>query len=134
MTNLRTPPVYKVTVAQLLVTAFIATVALLLSGTHIALSVLLGGLISSVSNRFFAALAFKHRGARNAQKIVKSFLVGEIGKFGITVVMFALCFSLLPDVSEFSMIMGFLVVHVAGVMAAVKIDYSPNAHKSSPSA
>ena len=134
VTNLRPPPVHKVIVAQLVATAFIAIVSLLLSGAPAAFSVLLGGLISSVSNAFFAAQAFKHRGARNAQKIVKSFLAGEIGKFSITVVMFALCFSLLPNVVEFALIVGFLVVHVVGVLAAVKIDYSPTGHKSTPPA
>jgi xanthine/uracil permease len=47
--------------------------------------------------------------------------------------MFALCFSLLPSVVEGAMILAFLVVHVVGVAAAVRIDYTPNGHKSTPS-
>jgi len=130
LTNLKPPPVHKVTVAQISATTFIAAVSLVLINASTAFSVLLGGGISSGSNAFFAAQAFKHRGARNAQKIVKGFLAGEIGKFCITVVMFALSFSLLPNVVEGVMILAFLVVHVVGVAAAVRIDYTPNGHNS----
>tara|TARA_B100001057_G_scaffold332394_1_gene332765 strand:- start:4078 stop:4449 length:372 start_codon:yes stop_codon:yes gene_type:complete len=119
-----------VIVAQVSATAFITVVSLALISAQAAFSVLLGGIVSSASNAFFAAQTFKHRGARNAQKIVKGFVAGEIGKFFITVVMFALCFSLLPSVIEFAMILAFLTVHVVGVVAAVRIDYSPNGHKS----
>ena len=125
LTNLKPPPVHKVIVAQISATTFLAVVSLILINASTAISVLLGGGISSGSNAFFAAQAFKHRGARNAQKIVKGFLAGEIGKFCITVVTFALCFSFLPNVVEGAMILAFLVVHVVGVAAAVRIDYTP---------
>ena len=133
LTNLKPPPVHKVIVAQISATTFIAVVSLVLISASTALSALLGGGISSGSNAFFAAQAFKHRGARNAQKIVKGFLAGEFGKFCITVVMFALSFSILPNVVEGAMILAFLVVHVVGVAAAVRIDYTPNRHNSTPS-
>jgi ATP synthase protein I len=133
VTNLRPPPVHKVIVAQISATTFIAVVSLIPINASTAFSVLLGGAASSGSNAFFAAQAFKYGGARNAQRIVKGFLAGEIGKFCITVVMFALCFSLLPSVVEGAMILAFLVVHVVGVAAAVRIDYTPNGHKSTPS-
>ena len=74
MTNLRPPPVYKVIVAQLAATIFIAAVSLLFSGSVIAYSVLLGGLISALPNSYFAFQAFKYQGARNADKVVKSFI------------------------------------------------------------
>ncbi|MFZ8975466.1 MAG: ATP synthase subunit I [Pseudohongiellaceae bacterium] len=130
---MKPPPVHKVIIAQISATTFIAVVSLVLINASTAFSVLLGGGVSSGSNAFFAAQAFKHRGARNAQKIVKGFLAGEIGKFCITVVMFALSFSLLPNVVEVAMILAFLIVHVVGVAAAVRIDYTPNGHKSTPS-
>ncbi|MBG11076.1 MAG: hypothetical protein CMD92_07930, partial [Gammaproteobacteria bacterium] len=130
VTNLKPPPVYKVIVAQVSATAFITVVSLALMSVPAAVSVLLGGIVSSASNAFFAAQTFKHRGARSAHKIVKGFLAGEIGKFFITIVMFALCFSLLPNVIEFAMILSFLTVHVVGVGAAVRINYSPSGHKS----
>ena len=133
VTNLRLPPVHKVIVAQISATTLVAVVSLILINASTAFSVLLGGAVSSGSNAFFAAQAFKYRGARNAQRIVKGFLAGEIGKFCITVAMFAMCFSLLPSVVEGAMILAFLVVHVVGVAAAVRIDYTPNGHKSTPS-
>ena len=121
-------------VAQVSATIVFAALSLFVSGSMLAYSVLLGGLISSLSNGFFAAQAFKYRGARNAQKIVRSFLAGEIGKLGITVVLFALCFSLLTEILEFALIMGFLAVHVVGVIASIMIDYSPSRSKTTPTA
>ena len=132
VTNLKPPPVHKVIIAQISATTFIAVVSLVLINASTAFSVLLGGGVSSGSNAFLQRRCLS-TGARNAQKIVKGFLAGEIGKFCITVVMFALSFSLLPNVVEGAMILAFLIVHVVGVAAAVRIDYTPNGHKSTPS-
>ncbi|MBK51659.1 MAG: hypothetical protein CMQ45_04665 [Gammaproteobacteria bacterium] len=126
VTNLKRPPIHRVIVAQISATIFVTAVSLVLFSAPTAVSVFLGGTVSSASNAFFAAHAFKYRGARNAQKIVKAFLAGEIGKFSITVVLFALCFSLLPNVVELAIILAFITVHLVGVVAAVRVDYSPS--------
>ena len=57
-------------------------------------SALLGGLISAVPNSYFALQAFKFQGAQNADKVVKSFIRGELGKIVFTGVLFALSFTL----------------------------------------
>ena len=77
VSNLKAPPVYKVILAQLAITGFISVISLLFSGTTMALSVLLGGLISALPNSYFALHAFKYSGARNADKIVRGFIRGE---------------------------------------------------------
>lgn len=130
MTNLKPPPVYKVIVAQVFAATAVSLVALFFSSFELAYSLLLGGLISSISNWFFTSQAFKYRGARNAKRILRSFLAGEIGKLVITVVMFALCFSFLANVIGFALIMGFLFVHVVGVAVSATINYSPMGHKT----
>ena len=130
MTNLRPPPVYKVIVAQLAATIFIAAVSLLFSGSVIAYSVLLGGLISALPNSYFAFQAFKYQGARNADKVVKSFIKGELGKIGITIVLFALSFSLITNLSELALILGFITTHFVGVMMSGLIGYSPTSNKT----
>ena len=130
MTNLRPPPVYKVIVAQLAATIFIAAVSLLFSGSVIAYSVLLGGLISALPNSYFAFQAFKYQGARNADKVVKSFIKGELGKIGITIVLFALSFTLITNLSELALILGFITTHFVGVMMSGLIGYSPTSNKT----
>lgn len=131
MTNLRPPPVYKVIVAQLLATIFIASLLLLIFTSNVvAYSALMGGLISAVPNSYFAAQAFRYQGARNADKVVKSFVKGEIGKIGITIVLFALSFTLITNLNELSLILGFIAVHFVGVMMSGLISTSPTSGKT----
>ena len=130
MTNLKAPPVYKVIVAQLVVTSFMAVLSLLLSGTVMAYSALLGGLISALPNSYFALQAFKFRGASNAEKVVKSFIRGELGKIGITLVLFALSFTLITNLNELALMLGFVTTHFVGVMVSGLISYSPTGNKT----
>jgi|TARA_B100000809_G_scaffold255072_1_gene293124 ATP synthase protein I len=130
VTNLKAPPVYKVIVAQLVATSFIALIFLFLSGSVVAYSVLLGGLISVFSNSYFAMQAFKYRGARNADKVVRSFIRGELGKIGITLVLFALSFTLITNLNELALILGFIATHFVGVMMSGLISYSPTGNKT----
>ena len=125
MSNLKTPPVYKVTIAQLAATVFIAVISLLISGIILAYSVLLGGLISAVPNSYFAFHAYRYQGARNAQKVVKGFIRGELGKIIMTVVLFALSFTLITSLNELALILGFTLIHFVGVVMSGFISYSP---------
>ncbi len=130
MSNLKTPPVYKVIIAQLAVTIFIAVISLLISGTVLAYSALLGGLISTLPNGYFALHAFRYQGARNAQNVVKGFIRGELGKIIITVVLFALSFTLITSLNELALILGFTLIHFVGVVMSGFISYSPSSNKT----
>ena len=130
MSNLKTPPVYKVTIAQLAVTAFIAVISLLVSGSVLAYSVLLGGLISAVPNSYFAFHAYRYQGARNAQNVVKGFIRGELGKIIMTVVLFALSFTLITNLNELALILGFTLTHFVGVVMSGLISYGPSQDKT----
>ena len=130
VSNLKAPPVYKVILAQLAITGFISVISLLFSGTTMALSVLLGGLISALPNSYFALHAFKYSGARNADKIVKGFIRGELGKLVITVVLFALSFALISSLNELALILGFIATHFVGVMMSGLISSSLSSNKS----
>ena len=125
MSNLKAPPVHKVIVAQLAATGLMTLISLLISGTIIAYSVLLGGLISALPNSYFALHAFKFQGARNAEKVVKSFIKGELGKIIITVILFALSFALISNLNELALILGFVVTHFVGVMMSGVISHRP---------
>ena len=125
MSNLKTPPVYKVTIAQLAATVFIAVISLLISGIILAYSLLLGGLISAVPNSYFAFHAYRYQGARNSQNVVKGFIRGELGKIIMTVVLFALSFTLITSLNELALILGFTLIHFVGVVMSGFISYSP---------
>jgi len=122
--------VYKVILAQLAATSFLAVVSLLISGSIMAYSVLLGGLISALPNSYFALHSFKYQGARNADKIVQGFIRGELGKIVMTVVFFALCFTLITTLNELALIFGFVIIHFLGVVASGWITYNPTGHKN----
>jgi len=129
VTNPKPPPVHKAIVGQLLATALIAAASLVLAGTVTAYSVVLGGLVSILPNGYFAWQAFRYQGAGNARKVVKSFMKGEFGKLGMTLVLFALCFALITNLRAPALIFGFIAVHFTGViMAAAVIGYRPTGH------
>jgi len=130
VSRLKAPPVHKVIVAQLVATIVMAAISLLLSGTITAYSALLGGLISAVPNSYFALQAFKYQGARNADRVVKSFIRGEMGKILITLVLFALSFTLITSLNELALILGFIVTHFVGVMMSGLISYSPSTNRT----
>ena len=130
MSNLKAPPVYKVIVAQLAVTSFVAAISLIFSSTITAYSALLGGLISALPNSYFALHAFRYQGARSAEKVVKSFMKGELGKMLITLVLFALSFALITNLNEIALILGFVLAHFVGVMMSGLISYSPSSNKT----
>ena len=91
----------KKTVAlQLCMAVLLSTVALLLIGEEIALSVLTGATISLLANAYFAAKVFRFSGARHSHEIAKSFYSAEAGKFAITVVLFAITFKWLEFLKE----------------------------------
>ena len=114
--------------AQLAATFLIAVISLLVSGNIVAYSVLLGGLISALPNTYFVMHAFRYRGARSADKVVKSFAKGEFGKMSITLVLFALCFSLITNISELALILGFIAAHFIGVVMSGFMKFNPSSN------
>ena len=125
MTNLRPPSVYKVIVAQLAWTTLFSLVCMMIFEAAVGYSALMGGLISAVPNSYFALQAFKFQGAQNADKVVKSFIRGELGKIVFTGVLFALSFTLVTSLNEFALIAGFIATHFVGVVMSGFINYRP---------
>ncbi|MXX06218.1 MAG: F0F1 ATP synthase subunit I [Gammaproteobacteria bacterium] len=106
---------YKVILAQLIGPALLAVTFLWTTDAAVARSVLAGGLISALSNGYFAVQAFRYQGAENADKVVRSFLKGEIGKIVIAILLFALSFNFLEDLNVVALFSGFLVAHLIGI-------------------
>lgn len=109
---------YKVILAQLIAPALLAATFLWTTDAAIARSVLVGGLISALSNSYFAVQAFRYQGADNADKVVRSFLKGEIGKIVIAVLLFALSFNYLEGLNVVALFSGFLFAHLIGISVA----------------
>lgn len=106
---------YKVILAQLIGPALLAVTFLWTTDAAVARSVLAGGLISALSNGYFAVQAFRYQGAENADKVVRSFLKGEIGKIAIAILLFALSFNFLEDLNVVALFSGFLFAHLIGI-------------------
>jgi F0F1-type ATP synthase assembly protein I len=49
---------------------------------------------------------------------------------GLTLVLFALCFSLIGNVNEIALILGFIVVQFVGVIMSGFIGYTPTGNKT----
>ena len=98
---MRNPPVVKISLIQLVVVLSAALALDWTQGRVIALSALLGGLLSVLPNLYFGLRAFellspgrrKLRGARASQRTVASFYRAETGKFVMTLAGFAAVFA-----------------------------------------
>ena len=105
------PPVHRITLAQLMVLVPLCLI-LLAFGEVTAYSVFYGGLIAIVPQAYFAALAFRWRGARSAAAIARSSYAGEIGKFFLSVAVFAAVFAALRPIDGLAVFAGYLVMLV----------------------
>lgn len=74
----------------------------------------LGGLVCLIPNAYFAIRVFQHRGARSAQKIVRSFYAGEAGKLALTAVLFAAVFVWVKPLSPGWLFAAFVLVQATG--------------------
>lgn len=130
---MKPPPVYRVILAQLALTLLLTAIFLLFATLTTAYSILLGGLISALSNSYFVVQAFRFQGARNAKKVVNSFIKGELGKILISIVLFALSFTLITNLNELALILGFVATHFCGVVSSSRISYTPVVEKQQSS-
>lgn len=103
------PPVHRITLAQL--ATLVPLCLLLLTYDKVcAYSVLSGGLIAVLPQAYFAALAFRWRGARSAQAIARSSYAGEVGKFLLSVAGFAVVFAAVRPIDGLAVFAGYLAM------------------------
>nr|WP_257294045.1 F0F1 ATP synthase subunit I [Endozoicomonas sp. YOMI1] len=117
---LQQPPVHRVIVAQLVVSAVLA-LALLPVGITFTLSSLLGGLCCSLPNAYFVWRAFRYRGARSAKLIVSSFYCGEAGKLVLTTAGFILVFTLVEPLEPLALFGTFIMVQAVSWFAPLLV-------------
>jgi len=110
------PPVHRITLAQLAVLVPLCLLLLALDKVA-AYSVFSGGLIAIVPQAYFAALAFRWRGARSARAMARSGYLGEVGKFVLSVAGFAAVFAVLRPIDGLAVFAGYLAmlaIHIIG--------------------
>jgi ATP synthase protein I len=78
----------------------------------IAYSVLIGGLIYIIPTMYFALYAFRFRGAQAAQMMLMSFYRGEIGKFLLSCVGFAISFTLVKPLDVLALFCAYTVLTI----------------------
>ena len=105
------PPVHRITLAQLAILVLLCLV-LLASDKVRAWSVFSGGLIAVLPQAYFAALAFRWRGARSAKAIARSAYVGQVGKFLLSLAGFAAVFVALRPIDAPAVFAGYLLMLV----------------------
>ena len=101
------PPAHRIAIVQIIVLV-IAWWALNATNPVLAQSVVAGGLVAVVPQAYFAYRVFSRRGARAAQQIARASYVGEVGKFLLAVVGFALVFALLRPIEGWAVFAGYI--------------------------
>ncbi len=116
--KIASPPVYLITLAQLAVLVVLCLLLLMASNQTRAYCAASGGLIAIVSQAYFAALAFRWRGARSAAQITRSSYAGEIGKFFLSVAGFAVVFATVRPIDGLAVFIGYLVMLVVQIIGS----------------
>ncbi len=75
-------------------------------------SALLGGLVCFIPTCWFALRAFRHKGARSANEIVRSMYAGASGKMILTMVLFGFVFAYVKPINALAVFAGFAGVSV----------------------
>ena len=104
------PPVHRITLAQLVLLPLLCAGLWLLQGQVSAVSVLCGGLVAILPQAYFAARAFRWRGASAARQIARASYAGEIGKFILSVAGFALVFAAVRPIEGAAVFIGYLAM------------------------
>ena len=107
--EIKRPPVFRITLLQLVVLV-VSSVLIFTIDAVWAYSMASGGLIAVLPQAYFAARAFRWRGARSAQAIAKSSYAGVVGKFVFSAAGFAAVFALLRPIEGLAVFAGYLAM------------------------
>jgi ATP synthase protein I len=115
-------PVYRAIASQSLVWLITSAVVALALGVMSGYSTALGGLISLIPGSYFMVRYFRHSGARAMEQVIRNAYVAELGKIAQMGLGFALVFILVKPLNPMAVMGGFLIVQVAGMMIAARLD------------
>ena len=103
--------VFRFILTQLMVTIALSAV-LLFFDRVVAYSSLIGGLIATLANAWFAIKVFRVKPTVAAETLLTTFYVGEIGKFLFTGAMFMIAFVLIKPISVVALLLTYLFIHI----------------------
>lgn len=106
------PPIYRITLVQLVVLALFCLVLAAVGKVEFAYSFFCGGAVAILPQAYFATRAFRWRGARSAQAIARAGYSAEVGKFVLSVAGFALVFALVRPIHGPAVFAGYLLMLV----------------------
>ncbi|GAB5453056.1 MAG: hypothetical protein Hals2KO_33840 [Halioglobus sp.] len=115
--NIARPPVHRITLVQLAVLLPLCLLVALADEVR-AYSLAAGGLVAVLPQAWFAARAFQRRGASAAQAIARNSYIGEVGKFLLSAVGFALVFAMVRPINGLAVFAGFLAMLVIQILGS----------------
>lgn len=118
--SIRKPPVFKVCLIQLSILVPMSLLGWLQSAT-VSYSVLLGGLLQIVPSAYFAFYAFRVLGAARANFALQQIYRGEMGKFTLTIVGFALVFLLVKPLHSVALFSAFGIMTLIYWIASARV-------------
>jgi ATP synthase protein I len=87
----------------------------------VAYSVFIGGLIFLIPNIYFALYVFRNRDTQYVQNVLLGFYRGEIGKFLLSSVGFAIAFTLVHPLSVLSVFSAYIAATIIQWIAVAKL-------------
>ena len=109
MSTIARPPLYKVAGWQLVFISLLSIVLLPL-GWGTSVSVWVGGMIHIIPHAWFAKIAFKKVGARQANGVVTDFYLGQAVKFLLTAVLMLLALKAATNIDIHIVIISFVAM------------------------
>lgn len=126
--SIQKPPVFKVCLIQLSILLPMSVFGWLMNVT-VSYSLLLGGLLQVIPSAYFAYYAFRIMGAAQANFALQQIYRGEMGKFTLTIVGFALVFLLVKPLHSVALFSAYGVMTVVHWIAGAKIiNHQPRNH------
>ncbi len=118
--SIKAPALEKLYATQI---ALLSVVSLCLLWVDIttAYSVLLGGLTFIVPTGFFARQVFRYRGAQATRQITQAFYRGEVTKFVLTAMAFALIFTLVKPLNLMALWLAYVMALVIHHLLAIRM-------------
>ncbi|MFA5633176.1 MAG: ATP synthase subunit I [Porticoccaceae bacterium] len=122
MGTIAKPPLYRVTLVQLLV-ACVASGLLATADPVAGYSFLIGCLIQIAGGAYFTRLAYRYQGATQVKSMVQVMYRGQSGKLLLAAAMFAATFILIKPLNALLVFIGYiimLILHAVLVAVIVK--------------
>lgn len=85
-----------------------------------AMNIAIGSAVAMLPHSVFSLVVFRHRGARNAKAIARSFFIGEALKLSLTVGLFGLVWTTFDTIAASGLIGGY-VLTVIGVQVGLPV-------------